>query len=140
VAAAVAVAHGPSARVVVTARAENLLHGRPDLDDTIARLQRYQDAGADVLYAPGLVDAADIRRVIEAVDRPVNVLALASGPTIAELAELGVGRVSVGGTFAAVAAGAVVDAARELLERGTYGYAPVANTGRVAMRAAFMDV
>jgi 2-methylisocitrate lyase-like PEP mutase family enzyme len=140
VAAAVEVAHGGIAHLVVSARAENFVHGRVDLDDTITRLQRYQEAGADVLYAPGLSDAADIRRVVEAVDRPVNVLALANGPTIAELAELGVGRVSVGGTFAAVAAGAVVDAAREFMDQGTYGFAPLANTGRAAMRAAFMDL
>ena len=75
---------------MLTARAENYLHGRPDLADTIARLQAYQEAGADVLYAPGLRDIADIRQVIREVDRPVNVLAIGGAPTVPELAEAGV--------------------------------------------------
>jgi 2-methylisocitrate lyase-like PEP mutase family enzyme len=137
VAAAAAAAHRGPARLVLTARAENYLHGRPDLADTIARLQRYQEAGADVLYAPGLSDLDDIRRVVTAVDRPVNVLALPNAPTVAQLGEIGVARVSVGGTFAAVALGAVVDAARELLDSGTYGFFRVAASGRAATRAAF---
>jgi 2-methylisocitrate lyase-like PEP mutase family enzyme len=135
--AAAEVAHRGPARYVLTARCENFLHGNPDLDDTITRLQRYQEAGADVLFAPGLHDAATIGRIVESVDRPVNVLALPGMPTISELGALGVGRVSVGGTFAAVAAGAVAQAARELLEQGTYGFAPLANEGRTLMRAAF---
>ncbi|MDQ1467538.1 MAG: hypothetical protein QOH10_1953, partial [Actinomycetota bacterium] len=137
VAAAAEAAHGASASFVLTARAENYLHGRPDLADTIARLQRYQEAGADVLYAPGLSDPEDIRRLVTSVDRPVNVLALPSAPTIAQLGELGVARVSVGGTFAWVALGAVVDAARELLDSGTYGYSATAASGRAAARSAF---
>jgi 2-methylisocitrate lyase-like PEP mutase family enzyme len=123
-------------RLVITARAENLLHGR-DLDDAIARLQRYQEAGAPVLYAPGVTDLADIRRVVESVDRPVNVLALPGAPTVAELAEAGVSRVSVGVGFAFVALGAVVEAARELREDGTYGFWKVAGPGSKAARAAF---
>ena len=107
---------------VLTARAENHLRGRDDLADTIARLQRYEEAGADVLYAPGSVDLADIRRVVESVDRPVNVLALPGAPTVAELAALGVARVSVGSGFAMVALSAVVGAARELADEGTYGF------------------
>jgi 2-methylisocitrate lyase-like PEP mutase family enzyme len=137
VAAAAEAADGGSARLVLTARAENYLHGRPDLADTIGRLQAYQAAGADVLYAPGLSDAGDIRRLIASVDRPVNVLALPNAPTVAELGELGVARVSVGGAFNAVALGAVVDAARELLESGTYGYFAVAARGGAVARTAF---
>jgi 2-methylisocitrate lyase-like PEP mutase family enzyme len=137
VAAAAEAAHGASARMVLTARAENYLHGRPDLAETIGRLQAYQAAGADVLYAPGLSDAEDIRRLVAAVDRPVNVLALPNAPTVAELGELGVARVSVGGAFNAVALGAVVDAARELLDSGTYGYFALAATGRAVTRTAF---
>ncbi|HEX4490363.1 MAG TPA: isocitrate lyase/phosphoenolpyruvate mutase family protein [Acidimicrobiia bacterium] len=137
IAAAAEVAHRGAAHYVLTARAENYLRGNPSLDDTITRLQRYQEAGADVLFAPGIRDAADIKRVVESVDLPVNVIAVPGAPTIAELGALGVGRVSVGGTFAAVAAGAVAQAARELLEQGTYGFGALANEGRTVMRAAF---
>ena len=83
IAAASDVAHSGPVRLVLTGRAENYLHGHPDLDDTIARLQAYQEAGADVLYAPGLTELDDIRHVVEAVDRPVNVLARPGGPTVA---------------------------------------------------------
>jgi 2-methylisocitrate lyase-like PEP mutase family enzyme len=137
VVAAAEAAHAGPTRMVLTARAENYLHGRPDLADTIARLQQYQEAGADVLYAPGLTDPDDIRRVVSEVDRPVNVIALPNVPAIAELAGMGVARVSVGGTFAWVAIGAVVEAARELLESGTYGFYAGAAPGRAAARAAF---
>jgi 2-methylisocitrate lyase-like PEP mutase family enzyme len=137
VTAAAEAAHNGTARLVLTARSENYLHGRADLADTIARLQRYQEAGADVLYAPGLSSADDIRAVVTSVDLPVNVLALPNVPPIAELAEIGVGRVSIGGTFAWVAMGAVVTAARELLDSGTYGFYAVAGPGAVATRAAF---
>jgi 2-methylisocitrate lyase-like PEP mutase family enzyme len=137
VAAAAEVAHRGPVHFVLTARAENLIRGNPSLDDTIARLQRYQEAGADVLFAPGISDPAAIRSVVSSVDLPVNVLALPGTPSIAELGALGVGRVSVGGGFAAVAAGAVVRAARELLDDGTYGFWAGANDGRLAMRAAF---
>ena len=139
VAAAAEAAHRGPAHVVLTARAENYLHGRPDLADTIARLQRYQEAGADVLYAPGLSDAGDLRTLVASVDRPVNVLALPNAPTVAELGEIGVGRVSIGSTFAAVGLGAVVTAARELLDSGTYGFFAVAAQGRATARAAFAD-
>jgi 2-methylisocitrate lyase-like PEP mutase family enzyme len=124
-------------RLVLTARAENHLHGRPDLDDTIARLRAYEDADADVLYAPGLVDAADIHRIIESVARPVNVLARSGLPSIAELAELGVSRISVGGGFAFAAYGTLQQAARELLDQGSYGYAELAAAGLRAAREAF---
>lgn len=122
---------------VLTARAENYLHGRPDLADTINRLQAYQEAGADVLYAPGLDDLDDIRRVVSSVDRPVNVLARPAVAPVAELAAAGVARVSVGGAFSHVALGALVEAARELLQDGTYGYLELASAGRRAATAAF---
>src|SRR5215475_8468333 len=135
-AAAEITASGPI-RLVLTARAENYLHGRPDLADTIARLQAYQEAGADVLYAPGLTDLADIRQVVTSVDRPVNVLALPGGPAISELAEAGVRRVSVGSAFAFAALGALVEAATELREQGTYGFGALTAVGRAAVREAF---
>ena len=137
VAAAAEAAHAGPVHLVLTARAENLLHGRVDLADTIARLQAYQQAGADVLYAPGLHDLEDIRRVVAEVDRPVNVLALPNAPSIPELAAAGVKRVSVGGAFAYAALGAVVEAARELREDGTYGFWTGAGAGAKAARAAF---
>jgi 2-methylisocitrate lyase-like PEP mutase family enzyme len=121
--------------LVLTARAENFILGRPDLADTIARLQAYQEAGADVLYAPGLTELRDIRSVVESVDRPVNVLTLAGVPPVAELAEAGVARVSVGGAFNRVALAAVARAARELREAGTYGFTELAAEGRDAARA-----
>ena len=122
VAAAAEAAHGGPVRIVLTARCEHHIRGIDDLDATIARLQAYQEAGADVLYAPGIVTADQIRSVVSSVDRPVNVLALPGVPTVAELAELGVARVSVGSGFSLVAYGALADAAKELLEQGTYGW------------------
>ena len=137
VAAAASVAHRGPVRMVLTARAENYLHGRPDLDDTIARLQAYQEAGADVLYAPGLTDLADIRSALSSVDRPVNVLALPSGPAVADLADAGVRRISVGGAFAFAAYGTLVEAARELLDQGTYSFWERTKAGRAAVEEAF---
>ena len=122
IAAAAEAAHAGPVHLVLTARAENYLHGRPDLADTITRLQAYQAAGADVLYAPGLTSLADIRQVVAEVDRPVNVLAVAGAPSVGELAEGGVSRVSVGGALAFGALGALSDAATELRDHGTYGY------------------
>lgn len=109
--------------MVLTARAENHLYGITDLDDTIARLIAYRDAGADVVYAPGLSDLETISRVIAATGAPVNVLALPSGPSTAELASVGVRRVSTGGALASAAYGELVRAARELLTDGTSTYA-----------------
>ena len=137
VAAAAEAAHAGPAKLVLTARAENYLHGRPELGDTIDRLQRFSAAGADVLYAPGLSSIDDIRAVVSDVDRPVNVIARPGAPTVAELAELGVARISVGGAFAWVALAAVVDAARELVDAGTYGFLDSVAAGRTAARAAF---
>lgn len=124
-------------RMVLTARAENYVHGRPDLADTINRLQRFQEAGADVLFATGAVDEDDVRRIVASVDRPVNVLALPGCPPVAALAALGVRRISVGGAFAFAAYGAVVEAATELREEGTYGYWARASAGSTAARSAF---
>jgi 2-methylisocitrate lyase-like PEP mutase family enzyme len=123
--------------LVITARAENFLHGRPDLADTIARLQSFQEAGAHVLYAPGITAPDQIRAVVTSVDRPVNVLALPTAPPVAELADLGVARISVGGAFAFAALGALAEAARELLEQGTYGFWSRAKIGRAATGEAF---
>jgi 2-methylisocitrate lyase-like PEP mutase family enzyme len=140
VAAAAAAAHCGTARLVLTARAENYLHGHPDLADTITRLQAYQAAGADVLYAPGLTSLADIRQVVQAVDRPVNVLAVSGAPTVGELAEAGVSRVSVGGAFAFAAYGALASAAAELRDQGSYGYLAASAVGRQAVQRAFLPV
>jgi 2-methylisocitrate lyase-like PEP mutase family enzyme len=137
--AAAEAAHAEAARLVVTARAENYLHGRPDLDDTIARLQAYQEAGADVLYAPGPTDAQDIKAIVSAVDLPVNVLARPGAPSVGELAELGVARISVGGAFAFAAIDGLVSAAREFLEAGTYGFGQRTAAGARAARTAFAD-
>ena len=138
-AAACDVAHSGPVRLVVTGRADNYLHGLPDLASTIARLQAYQDAGADVLFAPGLTKLDEISRVVAAVDRPVNVLARPGGPTVSELAGVGVARISVGGALCFAALGAVVDAAHELLEKGTYGFFEGAAVGAKAARAAFTN-
>jgi 2-methylisocitrate lyase-like PEP mutase family enzyme len=106
---------------VLTARCENFLTGRPDLADTITRLQSYASAGADCLYAPGLPTAADIRDVVRAVDRPVNVVMGLAGErlSIPELEALGVRRVSLGSALARTALGALMSAARELRDEGT---------------------
>jgi 2-methylisocitrate lyase-like PEP mutase family enzyme len=138
VAAAAEAAHAGPVRLVLTARAENYLHGRTDLADTIARLQAYQAAGADVLYAPGLTSLADIRRVVTAVDRPVNVLAMAGAPPVSELAEAGVSRVSVGGAFAFAALSTLINAATELRAQGTYGYLAGSAAGRRAVQRAVL--
>ncbi len=130
-------AHEGPVPLVLTARAETYLHGRPDLADTIARLQAYADAGADVLYAPGLRAIEDIRRVIREVDRPVNVLVFEGVPAVSELAAAGVSRISVGGSFAFAALGALASAATELRDQGTYGFRTGAAAGRTAAIRAF---
>ena len=137
IAAAASMAHRGPVMLVLTARAENHIRGVDDLGDTIARLQAYQEAGADVLYAPGLTKLEDIRSLVASVDRPVNVLALPNGPTVAELAEAGVRRISVGGAFAFAAYGALVESARELLDKGTYGFWDLTKIGRQAVAEAF---
>jgi 2-methylisocitrate lyase-like PEP mutase family enzyme len=137
VAAAAEAAHAGSSHFVLTARAENHLRGKPDLHDTITRLLAYQEAGADVLYAPGLIRAGEIRELIVSVDLPVNVLARPGGPPVSELAALGVKRISVGGAFAFAALGAASHAATELLVEGTYGFMELAADGVKAARTAF---
>jgi 2-methylisocitrate lyase-like PEP mutase family enzyme len=118
-------------RFMLTARAENFIAGRPDLADTIRRLQAYQEAGADVLFAPGISAREDIAAIVRAVDRPVNFMAgaLGLGLGVADLAALGVTRISVGASFARAAYGALVRAARDVLEQGTFGYADHALPG-----------
>jgi 2-methylisocitrate lyase-like PEP mutase family enzyme len=134
---AAAAAAARDGNLVLTARAENYLHGNPDLADTIARLQAYQEAGADVLYAPGLIRIEDIKTLVGAVDLPVNVLAMPGVPPAAELAAAGVSRISVGGAFAFAALSALVDAATELRDKGTYGFHAATLAGRKAAGAAF---
>lgn len=137
VVAAAEAAHGP-APLLLTARSENYLRGFRDLSDTILRLQSFQEAGADVLYAPGLSKLEDIAMVVSSVDRPVNVLILPGGPTVAELASVGVSRISVGSALNLVALGAVANAARELLESGTHSFWPMAAEGSEARNNAFV--
>jgi 2-methylisocitrate lyase-like PEP mutase family enzyme len=135
--AAAEAAHADVRGLVLTARSENYVHGRPDLADTIARLQAFQEAGADVLYAPGVSSIDDIRSLVASVDRPVNVLARPGMAPVAELATAGVRRVSVGGAFAFAALGELVRAAQELREQGTYGFLELAGPGAAAARSAF---
>jgi 2-methylisocitrate lyase-like PEP mutase family enzyme len=137
VSAAVDAAHRGPVHLVLTARAENLIHDRPDLDDTIARLKAFEQAGADVLYAPGLRTAEEIGAVLGAVGRPVNVLARPGMPPVPELARLGVSRISVGGAFAFNSLAALAEAAQELAEQGTYRFAERAGRGVRAAREAF---
>ena len=119
----------------LVARAENYLHGRPDLDDTIRRLQAFQEAGADVLYAPGLKTAEEIRAVVTSVDRPVNVVMGLVGwdLTVAQLSALGVARISTGSGNSRFVYGGLVAAAREMLDRGSFTFA------RDAMKVAMIE-
>jgi 2-methylisocitrate lyase-like PEP mutase family enzyme len=109
----------------LTARAENYLVGRPDLNDTITRLQAYQTAGADVLYAPGLTSKEEIAAVVSSVDRPVNVVMGLQGVrlSLAELSAIGVKRISVGSALSRAALGAFLRAAHEMHEHGTFAFA-----------------
>ncbi len=135
--AAAEAAHGGTNPFVLTARAENYLHGRVDLADTITRLQAYQEAGADVLFAPRVVDPADLRQLLSAVDVPVSVLMVPGAPTVGELAGFGVSRVSVGGAIAVAAYGAAIEAVTELREQGTCGYWDLAAVARPVITGAF---
>ena len=125
IAAAAAARDGLGQDFVLTARCENFLWGRPDLDDTLRRLQAFEAAGADVLYAPGLRDLETIRTVCSALAKPVNVIMGLPGTrfSVAELADAGVKRVSVGSALARLAYGAVVEAAREMAASGTFAFA-----------------
>jgi 2-methylisocitrate lyase-like PEP mutase family enzyme len=136
--AAAEAAHGLLYPFTLTARAENYLHGRPNLQDTIERLQAYQEAGADVLYAPGLRSREDIRAVVRSVDRPVNVLMGMAGVDLdlAALSELGVRRVSVGSGLSRVALDAFLKAAREMWSLGTFRFADSA-VGYAELNAEF---
>ena len=136
VAVAAEASRARSEPMVLTGRAENHIRGVDDLDDTIARLIAYRDAGAHAVYAPGLTDLDQIAAVVDAVGVPVNVLALPNGPTIAELASVGVRRVSTGSLLAAAAYGALMTGARELLDDGTSRYAET-GVARTALRDAF---
>ncbi|MFN0299008.1 MAG: oxaloacetate decarboxylase [Burkholderiales bacterium] len=122
VAAAVRVVRALPFPFTLTARAENYLHGRPDLDDTIRRLQAFAAVGADVLYAPGLRDLETIRRVVNAVTKPVNVVMSSADPDITaqQLAAIGVKRISVGGALSRLAFAAVRDAAIAMRDTGSF--------------------
>jgi 2-methylisocitrate lyase-like PEP mutase family enzyme len=119
VAAAVEAARRQEFPFTLTARAENHIRGNPDLDDTIARLQAFEQAGADVLYAPGLKTTDEIRAVCDAVSKPVNVLSL-HNLSFEEMAGAGAHRISVGGALTWAAVNAAADAARAILERGDF--------------------
>jgi 2-methylisocitrate lyase-like PEP mutase family enzyme len=123
--AAVEAARSLPFHFTLTARAENYLVGRPDLKDTIRRLQAFQEAGADVLYAPGLTNKADIAAVVGSVDRPVNVIMGLQGVQLSleDLSAIGVKRISVGSALARAALGAFLRAAREMKEHGTFIFA-----------------
>jgi 2-methylisocitrate lyase-like PEP mutase family enzyme len=120
--AAVEVARSLPFPFVLTARAENYLHGRRDLDDTLRRLQAYEKAGADVLYAPGLRDLATMRTLVASVSKPVNVVMSTAEPglTAAQLAKIGVKRISIGGSLSRLALAFVLKAAREMKEQGSF--------------------
>ncbi len=130
--AAVAAARALPFAFTLTGRAENYLHGRPDLQDTIKRLQAYQDAGADVLYAPGLTTKDDMAAVVSSVDRPVNVVMGLQGVqmSLAELSTIGVKRVSVGSALCRTALAAFLRGAREMREHGTFAFASEAVSPR----------
>ena len=125
VAAAAEAAHALPFPFMFVGRAENYLHGRPDLDDTIRRLQAFADVGADCLYAPGLTTAEEIRAVCAAVSKPVNVIMGRKGSpfSVADLAAMGVRRISVGSAMSRAALGAFLRGAREIREQGTFGFA-----------------
>jgi 2-methylisocitrate lyase-like PEP mutase family enzyme len=135
--AAAEAAHAGPVHFVLTARAENYLHGREHLADTITRLQAYQEAGADVLFAPRVVDEGELRALLSEVDRPVSVLVTPSAPPLHRLAALGVARISVGGAVAAASYGFAVAAVTELRDNGTCNYWDLAGMVRTAMQAAF---
>lgn len=119
-------------KFMLTARAENYFYGKSDLADTIRRLQAYQDAGADVLFAPGVQSKADIQSILNSIDRPLNVLMGLQGEqlTLAELNELGVARVSLGGSLARTAYSAMINAIKDITSTGCFSYASTAITGK----------
>ena len=121
--AAAEVVRGLPFPFMLVGRAENYLHGRTDLADTIKRLQAYQEAGANVLYAPGLKTKDEVASVLKSIDRPLNVLMGPGGASVADLAALGVRRISVGGSLYRAAMGGFLRAATELRDKGTFGWA-----------------
>lgn len=132
VAAVVEMARGLDTPFLVTARAENLLHGRDDLDDTIARLKAYEEVGADVLYAPGLRTVEQIKQVADAVNKPINVLGVfVRDASVDDMAAAGAKRISLGGALARAAAGEVIRASQELLGDGTHTFAKRAARGEL---------
>jgi 2-methylisocitrate lyase-like PEP mutase family enzyme len=139
VAVAAEAAHRLADPLVLTGRAENHIRGVDELEDTIARLIAYRDAGADAVYAPGLSDIDQIAAVVNAVGVPVNALALPNAPTVSELASVGVRRVSTGGSLARSAYGALLAGAQELLADGTSSYA-VGGLSGAALEAALESV
>jgi 2-methylisocitrate lyase-like PEP mutase family enzyme len=126
-----------AAGIVLTARCENHIRNRSDLEDTIDRLEAYAASGAHVVYAPGLADLEEIRRVTECVDVPVNVLSIPNGPNVAELASAGVARISVGSAFFNVAMNALAEAGREWRDEGTHSFWQGAIGGMMATKDAF---
>lgn len=135
--AAVEASRKDSSPLVITARCENFFRGNPDLGNTIARLQAYQEAGAEVLYAPALRSVADVRSLAAELDRPLNVIIMPGGPSVPELFEAGARRVSIGSAMAAAAQDALVQAARELLDAGTHEFWARSIRSRRAVHAAF---
>jgi 2-methylisocitrate lyase-like PEP mutase family enzyme len=135
--AAAEVAHRGPVPFVLTARAENYLHHRMDLADTIARLQAYQEAGADVLFAPRVVQPSELAQLLASVDRPVSVLVTPNTPSLDELAALGVSRISVGGAVAAASYGYAIRAVTQLRDEGAASYWDLAGAARTDMLAAF---
>ena len=135
--AAVEASRKQASPLVITARCENFFRKNPDLKDTIARLQAYQEAGADVLFAPGLNNLADVRSVLAEIERPLNVLILPGGPSAHELFEAGVKRVSTGSALALVAQDALIQAGRELLDSQTHEFWSRALRSMPAVKAAF---
>jgi 2-methylisocitrate lyase-like PEP mutase family enzyme len=132
--AAVEAARALPAPFVLTARCENLLHGRMNLDDTIHRLQAFESAGADVLYAPGLATVEEVRQVTGALSTPVNVLGpMVTGATVGELIDAGAKRISLGGALARAALGGLLDAATAVRDTGRFdGFGDAASRARVA--------
>ena len=119
-------------KFMLTARAENYFYGNPDLANTILRLQAYQDAGADVLFAPGVQSKADIKSILSSIDRPLNVLMGLRGDqlTLPELSELGVTRISLGGSLARTAYSAMISAIKEIMKNGCFSYGSDAISGK----------
>ena len=132
VAAAAEAARSSGVPFTLTARTENFLRGKLDLDDTIARLQAFERAGADVLFAPGLPDVASVRDVCAALTKPVNFMVAIPGKsfTLAELVDAGVKRISLATTLYRVALAGLIDAANEIRERGTFGFVERALTSK----------